>query len=218
MNRCRRPLVLGLALAAVLTLGACSGSSGSGSDPGSDVEVASRNATIACGTTERVDLTRVTFRNDTNVTIVLKVLDGSWRCDDYTEGSNPGLLEGMIIPPGTTSDPVSIQPLDVSYSTRSGQRNPKFELGLYTPSPNGRGSQLIAFGPDSTLGFSFVMMTVPGFIEYNEWHSFVGRTGPVNTSSAGGTTAYLPDSRPVDLTWDFDRQALKIRASLRATG
>jgi hypothetical protein len=213
---CRRPVLLGVVLAAMLALCACSGSSVSGSS--SDSEQSVRSAAAECGMSRVAMPTDVTFRNETDVTIILRVIDGSWRCDDYTTGRNPGLLDGLVIQPSTSSAAKLIEPIDISMPQNSSMKNPRFELGLHTPNPNGRGTQLVAFGPDSTLGFSLERITVPSYIDYSGWRSFIGRTGPLNDLLAGRVTAYLPDARPVDLTWYSDGRELSIRASLRTTG
>ncbi|MSZ89687.1 MAG: hypothetical protein F2585_10135 [Actinobacteria bacterium] len=212
---CRRPVLLGVVLAAMLALGACSGSSVS--EPSSDSEQSIRSAAAECGMNRVATPTDVTFRNDTDVTIILKVIDGSWSCDDYTAGRNPGLLDGLTIQPSTSSAVQLIEPIDIAMAPQS-MKNPRFELGLYTPNPNGRGNQLVAFGPDSTVGFS--LERIDGFyLDYSSWRSFIGRTGPLGNLSGGEVTAYLPDARPVDLRWSFgDRNQIEIRASLRTTG
>ena len=215
----RRPVLLGVVLAAMLSLAACGGSSVS--EPSSDSDQSIRSAAAECGmsngTNKLSTETEVTFRNDTDVTIILKVIDGSWSCDAYMAGRNPGLLDGLTVQPSTSSAVQLIKPVDIAMAPQS-MKNPRFELGLYTPNPNGRGSQIVAFAPDSTLGFSLERMD--GFyLDFSRWSSFIGRTGPLGTSPGGEVTAYLPDARPVDLTWSFgDRNEIEIRASLRTTG
>jgi hypothetical protein len=218
LTSCRRPVLRGVVLAAMLALGACSGSSVSEPNSDSDSEQSVRSAAAACGTSELAKESEVTFRNDTDVTIILKVIDGSWSCDGYTAGRNPGLLDGMAIQPSTSSAVQTLEPIDVALA-RSSVKNPRFELSLYTPNPNGRGDQLVAFGPDSTLGFSLEPIPIL-YGAYSNWRSFIGRTGPLGNVTGGEVTAYLPDARPVDLTWSFGdrRTAITIRASLRPTG
>ena len=215
IQKSHRPTVLlGVVLGAMAALGACSSSSVS--KPSSDTTQVVRSAAGACGTSRLATRSDVTFRNDTDVTIIVKVIDGSWSCDSYTEGRNPGLLDGMTIEPRTSSAAKTLEPIDVGLV--SSVMNPRFELSLYTPNPNGRGNQLVSFGPDSTLGFSLERITYT-FGAYSNWQSFIGRTGPLGNTSGGEATAYLPDARPVDLTWTYgDRGELAIRASLRTTG
>ena len=211
----RRPVLLGAVLAAMLALGACSGSSVS--EPSSDSEQSVRSAAGECGTSRLVTKSQVTFRNDTDVTIILKVINGSWSCDSYTAGRNPELLDGMAIQPSTSSAVKTLEPIDIGLAPNS-VKNPRFELSLYTPNPNGRGDQLVAFGPDSTLGFSLERIPYV-YGAYSNWQSFIGRTGPLGNTSGGEVTAYLPDARPVDLKWSFElSEQITIRASLRPTG